>query len=48
LEHHREYLRSLEAQLANNPYGHHYAEHFSGTVAVLKEIIAGLEALKDD
>lgn len=47
LEYHKAYLRSLEQQLEDNPYGHHYAEHFLGTVRALKEIIRRLEGMQN-
>lgn len=48
LEFHKNHLKTLEEQLENNVYGHHYAEHFHATIHILREIIAQLEEIKHD
>lgn len=48
LEFHKNHLKTLEEQLENNVYGHHYAEHFDATIHVLRKIIAQLEEIRHD
>ena len=48
LQTHKEHLAELEAQIANNIYGNHYSEHLSPTVAILKDIIQRLEAIRHE
>lgn len=48
LEFHKNHLKTLEEQLKNNVYGHHYAEHFHATIRILREIIAQLEEIRHD
>lgn len=45
LKAHKEHLAELEAELANNIYGSHYANHLLPTISVLKIIIEKLEAI---
>jgi site-specific recombinase XerD len=47
LEAHKNHLEALERQLAENIYGEHYAEHFTPTMEILKEIIDRLEGLRN-
>ncbi len=47
LETHKEHLAELEAELANNIYGSHYANHLLPTISVLKIIIEKLEAINN-
>lgn len=48
LQAHKEHLLELEAELANNIYGSHYAAHLEPTIAILKEIIERLEDIDND
>ncbi|MEA4920392.1 MAG: site-specific integrase [Clostridiaceae bacterium] len=48
LQEHRDHLAELESQLANNIYGAHYAAHLSPTIAILKDIIGRLEAVRNE
>jgi len=45
LDDHKKHLAELEADLANNIYGSHYANHLLPTIEILKEIIKKLEAV---
>ena len=45
LDDHKKHLAELEADLANNIYGSHYANHLLPTIEILKEIIKRLEAI---
>lgn len=47
LEFHKNHLKTLEKQLEDNVYGIHYAEHFYGTINLLKEIIGRLEEMQN-
>ena len=47
LESHKKHLAELEAELANNIYGSHYANHLLPTIEILKVIIERLEAMND-
>ena len=48
LDDHKKHLAELEADLANNIYGSHYANHLLPTIEILKEIIKRLEAVEDE
>lgn len=48
LEFHKNHLKTMEEQLENNVYGHHYAEHFHATIQILREIIVRLEEIRHD
>lgn len=48
LQEHRKHLSEIEAALANNIYGEHYAAHLIPTVTILKDIINRLEAINND
>lgn len=47
LDAHRGHLQELQELMDANIYGEHYSAHFVPTIAVLKEIIRRLEALKN-
>ena len=48
MDDHKKHLAELEADLANNIYGSHYANHLLPTIEILKEIIKRLEAVEDE